>query len=107
MKFVERKYPGKHCRYLKALSKRTVHATDGGRNSDSDSEDDRRRIHREHGYAGGRDFNMPQDFMEIMKKQIAAMLNSINVGGNGRLGSRRAGPLEQPKMSTWKEGQLQ
>ena len=54
---------------------------------------------------GGGD--LPQDFVQIMKKQVAAMMESINAGGNGSSGSPRAGPLEQLKMPTWKEAQFQ
>ena len=53
IKFVNRNYTRKHVSYLKTVAKRRIHATDGGRNSDSHSEADRGRIYREHDYAGG------------------------------------------------------
>ena len=43
MKFVERNYPGRHQRYMKALAKRSIYATDRGKESDSDSDDDGKR----------------------------------------------------------------
>ena len=65
---------------MKGLAQRSIHASDRGKGSDSDSDEDdkRERVYKDHEYAGGGDINIPGDFMDIMKKQITTMLDSIN-----------------------------
>ena len=88
MKFVGRNYPGKSGSYMQTLAKRRIHAIDVGKESDSDDDGGLSRVYKDNDDAGGGD--LPQDFVEIMKNQVAAMMESIDAGGNGGSGSPHA-----------------
>ena len=72
---------------MKTMTRRRIHATDAAK--DSDSEDERERVYRDDEFSGGG--GLPQDFIEIMHKQVAAMIESIDAGGSGGSGSPHVG----------------
>ena len=101
IEFVGRNYPWTSESYMQNLARRRIHAIDAGNESDSDDDGALSIMYKDNEDAGGGD--LLQDFVEIMKKQVAAMMESINVGGNGSSGSPCAGRLEQSRVPTWKE----